>query len=141
MPDVEFINLRQLQDLIDKTRRKPETFIFEFAQDLGEAFVEATPVLTGNLRNHWYTALNSPQNGSLVATTDVARSKMQVVADMNIGIAPYKPGDDIWFVNGAAYAAHVEYGTELMAPRSYVRGVLGRARRIAKATATRIRKR
>ena len=121
-----------------------EEFTVEFVQDLNEHIVMATPVQFGNLRAHWWSALNSKPNAT-VGGTD--KQGAATIARLNLSAVSIQPGDVYFMTNGAAYAMRIEYGfvgTDKLgrkynqAPRAFVRRVLARAESIAAATAARV---
>jgi hypothetical protein len=143
---------------VKKAKGRTRELAVEFVQDLNEAVVEATPVITGFLRASWYARLNGPP--SFDGSGDP-------VARLNLVGAQLKLGDVFHAVNGAAYAWYVEYGTaaheivpvERLAlhwvkdgydifskkvnhpgtpPRAFVRGTLARAHEIAERSAAKV---
>lgn len=108
-----------------------------FIQDLNYVIVNGTPVKTGFLRASWYASLNTPP--SLQSTHDGDKAGSITVARCNLLAATMKIGETFYMVNGANYAAHVEYGTKKMRPRRMVGSALSQINKIAKAAAIKVR--
>lgn len=117
-----------IDKFIASSKAKLQAFATEFAQDIGQAVVKATPVKTGFLRHSWYAQIN----GAPVATGQGDVASISMVA------ASLKLGDTYYMLNGTSYGPFVEYGTSRMAPRAFVRGTVDRAQIIAEETAQRI---
>lgn len=129
---------------VAETKGRLEEFCVEFVQDLNEQIVRNTPVDLGNLRAHWWSALNTrpPSPGGAADPSGAS-----TIARLNLVGAALKPGDTYFMINGAAYAMRLEFGfvgkdslgrNYNQAPRVFVRSVLGRAGSIAAATAKRV---
>lgn len=118
----------QIAQWVAQAKGRAREFCVEFIQDLNEEVVRATPVKTGFLRASWYGSLGTPS----------AAAGGGSVAQMNLVAATIVPGEVYFAMNGAAYAAFVEYGTVKMAPRAFVRGTVARADDIADAAARRV---
>jgi hypothetical protein len=121
-----------------------EEFTIEFVQDLNEQIVRSTPVKFGNLRAHWWSAVNAKPNASAGGAD---KQGAATIAKLNLSSAAIKPGDVYFMTNGAAYAMRIEFGfvgTDKLgrrynqAPRAFVRKVLARADKIAAKTAARV---
>jgi hypothetical protein len=133
MIEVDFRNF-DISKFIDKAKGRTRAFALEFVQDLNVAVVRATPVLTGFLRGSWYASLNSEAAGQGALDASGGQS----VARMNLTAAQMKLGDVFHAQNGASYAVFVEFGTQHMAPRAFVRGTLDRANLIAEGAARKV---
>jgi hypothetical protein len=123
---------------IAKLKGRVQQYCVEFIQDVNEQVVEATPVKTGFLRNSWYAGLN---------TEPPAPGGSGGVATMNVVAADLKLGDVYNAVNGAVYAARIEFGfvgkdslgrNINQRPRAFIRSVIDRADAIAAAAAARV---
>lgn len=134
----------QMEKWIKKTKGRLDEFAIEFAQDLNEEIVRRTPVITGTLRASWFSNIGSVPTG--VATAGDL-SGVVTVAKMNLVASQLKYGDTYYLSNGAAYALRVEYGFVgsdslgryyNQTPRAFVRGVMGKAQKIAAKTARRV---
>lgn len=153
--------VQQIDDFVAKAKGRTREFAVEFIQDLNEAVVESTPIVTGFLRASWYANLNGPPQ---------ATEGGGGVAVMNVAVSDLKLGDVFYAVNGASYAWYVEFGTAAhdivpvnkkalhwvaggfdffsthvkhpgTPPRAFVRGTLTRAREIGDAAAKRVAER
>lgn len=122
---------------IRQTKRRVETVVNEFTQDMAETVVSRTPVDTGFLRGSWFVSIGQ-RNEAFQGSED--KSGTQTVARMSIDIARARIGAVIYVLNGAAYAEHVEFGTQRMAPRAFVRSTVSDAPRILQDTIRRIRR-
>lgn len=112
----------------DSTVEVSEEFVSEFVQELANQVVEATPVRTGFLRASWMASINSEPYGEGGQHQDMA------------GVAvTMKPGDVFQARNMANYGVFVEFGTQKMEPRAFVRGTLARAPEIAQTVLRRMR--
>jgi len=112
-----------------------------FIQDMNEEVVRNTPVDTGFLRASWSASIGTVANtraGTAPSARGVSKDGMGTVSRMNLVGARLRLGQTYYATNGAAYAAHVEYGTSRMAPRAFVRGTLARAPAIAEAAARKV---
>lgn len=134
----------QTQKFVDKAKGNTRAFAVEFIQDLNEAIVRATPVVTGFLRASWHASINSMPVG---AGSSPDPSGTTAVAMMNLETVNLQLGDVFYATNGAAYARRVEYGfvgTDSLGrhfnqpPHSFVRVVLDQADRIAAEAAARV---
>ena len=105
--------------------------------------VEATPVKTGFLRGSWYASIGEPEPTAGAADPSGAAT----VSALNLVAAEIVPGEVYYVMNGAAYAARVEYGfvgkdslgrEYNQAPRAFVRGTVARAKLLAEAAAERV---
>jgi HK97 gp10 family phage protein len=119
---------------LDDDKAKLLTFCTEFIQDLNEAVVKATPVLTGNLRGSWYAGIGDADADNGPADP----SGGGAVARMNIVTTDLKLGDIYVAKNGANYAGYVEYGTSRMSPRLFVTNTVAGADAIAEAVIARL---
>jgi hypothetical protein len=124
----------QVKVWVEKAKGLPLTFAVEFLQDMNEQVVYATPYITGNLRGSWYANIDSEPN-ALSGPPDGGAS---AVARLNMVLADLELGGVYYAVNGAVYGPFVEYGTQHIAPRAFVRGTVDRAQEIADAAALRI---
>lgn len=120
---------------VEKERLR--ALVIESVQDLNEEIVQNTPVKTGHLRRSWYASINAPvvKPGSL---GEGDKTGAQEIARAAITVQGVQLGDTYYFVNGAAYAAHVEYGTANMLPRLYVQRAVDRFDVIVADAAARI---
>jgi hypothetical protein len=119
---------------LDDAQGKALRFATEFLQDMNQHVVENTPYLTGNLRGSWYAGLNAePDAGN--GPPDAGAG---AVARLNLSLASLQLGDVYYAVNGANYAAYVEYGTSRMWPRAFVQMTVNMAGIYAEETAARI---
>lgn len=112
-------------------------------QDIAEEVVAATPVKTGNLRASWVLGVNSVPSAGQTRTPIASGERFpsvdpQTVDAISVNMADYQLGDTVFFVNFAAYAAHVEYGTSRTDGAAMVRTTLARAGVIANQAADRI---
>jgi hypothetical protein len=128
----------QIDAFVEKAKGRAREFAQEFCNDIGEATVEATPVITGNLRASWWGSLNAPV---------VPQEGQGNVGNLSMVTSELQLGDVYYMNNGAAYAMRVEFGfvgTDSLgrkynqAPRSFVRSTLDRASSIAEAAAQRV---
>ncbi len=128
----------QIDAFVQKAKGRALAFAQEFCNDIGEATVEATPVITGNLRASWWGSLNAPV---------VPQEGQGNVGNLSMVTSELQLGDVYYMNNGAAYAMRVEFGfvgTDSLgrkynqAPRSFVRSTLDRASSIAEAAAQRV---
>lgn len=133
----------QIGRWVQKVKGKTKRFATEFIQDLNEAVVEATPVYTGFLRGSWHASLNGPPSGE--GAPDKGGSF--TVSQVNLVAASLQLGDIFYMLNGAKYAARVEYGfvgqdslgrNYNQPPHSFVRATIDRAQSIGDAAATRV---
>ncbi len=124
----------QVKAWIEKAKGLTLTFAVEFLQDMNEQVVYETPYVTGNLRGSWYSNIG----GEPDAASGPPDSGAGAIARLNMVLADLQIGGIYYAVNGAAYGPFVEYGTQHMAPRAFVRGTVDRAQEIADAAATRI---
>lgn len=124
----------QLAAWVEKAKGLPLQFAVEFLQDMNEQIVYATPYITGNLRGSWYAGLD----GEPDAANGPPDGGSGAIARMNLALADLELGGIYYAVNGAAYGPFVEYGTQHMAPRAFVRSTIDRADEIADAAALRI---
>lgn len=129
-----------------------EAFARQFTQQMVKEVVQATPVDTGFLRGSWYVRVGDPGEGP-AGRLDPTGAQSVAMAQLTVGSAPL--GGIFYVLNNAAYAAHLEFGTEhkitgekdgrvyvkswSMAPRAYVRGTLARSREVALSTAAYIK--
>jgi hypothetical protein len=118
----------------EKLNGKITEFAVEVIQDINEAVVTETPFKTGFLRGSWYAGLNSAPDGAGQPDPSGAAA----IARMNLTLADLKIGDVYNATNGANYAVFVEFGTQHMRPRAFVRGVIDRAQQFADAAAVRV---
>lgn len=125
----------QLLEWCEKSQKKLQRFAIEFLQDMNQHVVENTPVLTGNLRGHWYADLNGEPDAE-AGTPDPSGGG--AVARMNLALTDLKIGDVYYAVNGASYAGYVEYGTRHMWPRAFVRMTVNMAGIYGEETAIRL---
>lgn len=110
-------------------------FAVEFLQDVNEHLVYATPFKTGNLRGSWYAGLNS-EPAARDGSPDPGGGG--AIANLNLALASLQLGDVYYAVNGASYAAFVEYGTRHFMGYLYVTRTVNMAGIIAEQTAARI---
>lgn len=125
----------QIDKFVEKAGGNLRRFTLEFVQDINEEVVTATPVDTGFLRGSWWASIGAPavQGGAPDPGGDTSVSRMNLVA------AQLEGGEMYYASNGAEYARFVEYGTEKMAPRAFVRRTVARASQIAEAVAARVK--
>lgn len=123
---------------IAQARIRPQVFVHEFIQDITKEQVQATPVDTGTLRANWF-----PDYGPSAQepTTRTDPSGVEAIANVSAFLRGFRVGQTFYFLNNTSYAKFVEFGTERMAPRAYVRGTVAQASAIAARTAARIRAR
>lgn len=124
-----------LTDIVKRTQRKLQTVAHEVTQDIALTAIDRTPVVTGNLKGHWFTSINDV-NVSFDGEPD--KDGAATIARVSFGISQSGIGDVINVLNGASYAQHVEFGTSRMAPRSFVRSTVNDAPQIAEQTVRRI---
>lgn len=124
-----------IDKFVEKAGGNLRRFTTEFVQDLNEEVVRATPVKTGFLRGSWWGSIGSPSPQGGAPDPAGAGS----VARMNLVSAQLQGGEIYYAANGASYARYVEYGTDRMAPRAFVRGTVARAQQIADAVAARLK--
>lgn len=123
---------------VKKAKGRIDAFCIEFAQDLNEAIVTATPVKSGFLRASWWGSIGAPEQVEPKEPDDSDKG-IVTVSRLNLGIAGQPLAGKAYFLtNGASYAQFVEYGTAKMAPRAFVRSTVARAEEIADAAATRV---
>lgn len=141
-----------IKKFAEKAKRKTETFLHEFSQDMAEEALRNTPVAeTGFLRGSWFTSLNSTSSSS---NSKNDKTGSTTLGDMVAIISGSEIGDTIYFLNQAVYAMRVEYGfvgTDSLGRkytaendfnangRGYVRNTVAQADRIARETLARIR--
>lgn len=122
---------------IELAKGRHRALVLESIQDLNQEIVQNTPVKTGHLRRSWYASINAPvkKPGSL---GEGEKSGAQAIAQASLMARNITIGDVYYFVNGASYAAYVEYGTATMFPRLYVQRAVDRFDVIAEAAARRV---
>ena len=134
----------EIEKWAKEARASLDDFAVEFAQDLNEEIVRRTPVDTGFLRASWFSNVGARPSG--VATSGDTGGAV-TIAKMNLVAAGLKYGDTYFMSNGAAYAMRLELGFTgrdalgryyNQPPRAFVRGVMGRAQKIANETAKRL---
>lgn len=128
-----------MEQYVGRKKDELDRFVIEFVQDLANEIVEATPVITGNLRASWWAAINARPE---------AREGGAGIAQMSTVAAGIKAGDTYYALNGAAYAMRVEYGFigedslgrvyTKKGGRAMVRRTMARAQAIADRTAARV---
>ena len=144
----------QIDAFVKKAKGRAEEFCSEFAQDVAEEVVRATPYKTGFMRASWVASIGKVPGGKMrapkkrgKATTDVTDAK--TVAKLNLVASEFKPGEIIYFTNSAVYAMRVHYGfvgTDSLGrkyaqpPRPWVTDVVVRSNLIAQKTARRVAK-
>lgn len=116
---------------------KVETYVQEFTVDMAKEVVDATPVDTGFLRGSWDAYINDP-SASGEGRNDPTGSTS--VSSISVKVNGIKIGDTIYILNSANYASMLEFGTQHIAPRAFVRGTLAQAPMIARQAAERIRR-
>lgn len=126
-----------MQKWAEQAQVKVETYVHEFTNDMAKAVVEATPVDTGFLRGSWDAYINDP-SASGDGRKDPTGSA--TISSISVKVNGVEIGDTIYILNSAKYASPLEFGTQHIAPRAFVRGTLAQGPRIAKATAERIRR-
>lgn len=132
-----------LDAFVAKAKGRMNEFLIEFLQDLNEQVVRATPVDTGFLRGSWFASIGAPS----VSGGALDPAGAGAVARMNLVASGIVVGQAYYAMNGAAYAARVEYGfvgkDKLgrqfnQPPRAFVRSTMARAQIIAEAAAVRV---
>jgi hypothetical protein len=124
----------QIDKFVEMAKRNMQEFVTEFLQDLNEEVVRNTPVDTGFLRGSWWSSIGGPNFGA----GSIDKAGASAIARMNLVASQIVVGQVYYAMNGANYAAFVEYGTSKMAPRAFVRTTLARAPAIAEAAARRV---
>lgn len=130
------VNQKEIERIARQTQRRLDTVILEFGQDMAAEALKNTPVDTGFLRGSWFISINRMGTGQGKADP----TGQSTVAEMGIRIAAARPGDTLYFLNGANYARFVEYGTSRMQGQGFVRRTVANARNVANRTIARIKK-
>lgn len=135
----------QVRAVCEKAKQDMAQVVVETIQDINEEIVRATPVKFGNLRGHWTASLGAPAAGT---SGQADRQGAGTVAKLNAVVAGLEMGQTYYAVNGAPYAARLEYGfvgadslgrTYNQPPRAFVRTTMARAGQIAEEALARIR--
>ena len=123
----------QLRRIIDRTGVKVEDAILDFSQRIAEEAIKLTPVDTGFLRASWYTSIGTPAgNGVPSAKSPKGTPPSPVIlASMQMTLMNASAGDTVYIMNGAKYAAQVEYGTSGRPGRRFVGRTVAKAGFIA----------
>lgn len=114
-----------------QTQANLDALVRQATQQLAENVIQSTPVDTGFLRGSWQPSIGEPATSQ----GKMDPSGAGTLAQIGLTIARLKAGGQFWFLNNAAYALHVEYGTSRMAGRYYVQSNVKRWPQIVNATA------
>lgn len=135
----------QVRAIAERAKGQMAEFVVETIQDLNEEVVRNTPVKFGNLRGHWTAGIGTPPSGG---ANGLDPGGAISVARLNAVAATLVMGQTYYAVNGAPYAARLEYGfvgtdalgrTYNQAPRAFVRNTIARAPQIAEDALARIK--
>lgn len=91
----------------------------KIALRVGNRLIENTPKLTGKLANSWSLGSSSQREGNLSASE--AKSQVKSAAAKIRTTTKTLAFEDLSFKNPTPYLPHVEYGTQKMAPRYFIR--------------------
>jgi Bacteriophage HK97-gp10, putative tail-component len=113
----------QISDWVKETEARQNAVFRESAQRLGELIQTTTPVDIGFLRSSFQVAVNQPLPPLNQSHPNPGGAKNSIPAQpFTLNIANAKMGDYITMGFTANYAAYLEYGTDKIAPRAWVRG-------------------
>lgn len=135
----------QVRAIVQRAKEDMANVVVTTIQDLNEEVVNATPVKHGNLRGHWTAGIGAPPNPAFHGADQGGKG---TVARLNAAVIDLQMGQTYYAVNGAAYAARLEYGfvgtdaigrTYNQAPRAFVRNTIARAPQIAEDALARIK--
>ena len=144
----------QIDAFVKKAKGRAAEFCSEFAQDIAEEVVRATPYKTGFMRASWQASIGKVPGGKMKAPkkkgkATTAATDAKTVARLNLVASDFKPGEVLYFTNSAVYAKRVHYGfvgtdslgRKIAQPaRPWVTDVVVRSNLIAQKTAQRVAK-
>lgn len=116
------IELRGLNQLIDKQEKKLRALASEAIQDAAEQTIVRTPVDTGFARASWWASINSDSGDAPAEeekTSGVAGSVI-TIARLSVTIDGTDLGDKLTIGNSASYIAALENGHSKQAPNGMV---------------------
>ena len=118
-----------------RTSRKKDDIITEIVVDLSTAIIDRTPIgdvslwetpptgkrraeyRPGTLVNSWHSSIGNPGSVDVRKPNSTGAASLAKLAS----IAPLSPGNLFTFVNPAAYARRIEFGSSSQAPAGMVR--------------------
>jgi hypothetical protein len=105
---------KEIHEFKIKAMAKSEAKIKKAFIGLSTDIIMDTPVLSGRLRNNWFTSVNKGTNETTESTSNQAINRVNAVK--------FKLGDTLYFTNNLPYAERIEFqGWSAKAPQGMVR--------------------
>lgn len=100
--------------------------------------VPATPVLTGQARSNYHTAINEPDR-SILAFGPFTKDGYRSIAQMRQVIPRVKPGEPLYITNNLPYIYKLNDGSSKQAPKNFIEIAINEARDIIRRQRIRYR--